>query len=212
MLGNGVFNADGEMWKFHRAMTRPFFSRDRISDFDIFARHADNLLARMLERSREGHALDVQDAFGRFTLDSATEFLFGHCVHALYAGLPYAYNVQRMQADRADGGKGDNDAERFVKAFAEAQEAISDRQIYGELWPLSETMKDRTEEPMKVVHGFIEPILKDALDKRPNSAKKTPRPTMEKEVIAEEVTFLDHLVEHTDGQLYSISPTNFISH
>ena len=69
-------------------MTRPFFSRERISDFDTFSRHADGVLARMVERTREGYALDVQDALARFTLDSATEFLFGRCVHALHAGLP----------------------------------------------------------------------------------------------------------------------------
>ena len=37
-LGLGVFNSDGEMWKFHRGMTRPFFSKDRIAHYDIFDR------------------------------------------------------------------------------------------------------------------------------------------------------------------------------
>ncbi|KAF7795231.1 hypothetical protein EIP86_006381 [Pleurotus ostreatoroseus] len=61
LLGTGVFNSDGtripnifrlpqvftyisfvlrigEMWKFHRGMTRPFFNKDRIVHFDIFDR------------------------------------------------------------------------------------------------------------------------------------------------------------------------------
>ena len=33
------FNAAGDMWKFHRGMTRPFFNKDRISHFDIFERY-----------------------------------------------------------------------------------------------------------------------------------------------------------------------------
>lgn len=41
-------------------MTRPFFSRDRISDFDNFARHADDILSQMKARFREGYAVDFQ--------------------------------------------------------------------------------------------------------------------------------------------------------
>ncbi|KAF4588561.1 hypothetical protein EYR40_010114 [Pleurotus pulmonarius] len=75
LLGNGVFSSDGDMWKFHRSMTRPFFSRDRISHFDLFDRHADAVIAKIKERARAGIAMDFQDLMGRFTLDSATEFL-----------------------------------------------------------------------------------------------------------------------------------------
>ncbi|OBZ66746.1 hypothetical protein A0H81_13207 [Grifola frondosa] len=41
LFGIGVFNSDGEMWKFHRSMTRPFISRERISHFELFGRHTD---------------------------------------------------------------------------------------------------------------------------------------------------------------------------
>ncbi|KAK6988131.1 cytochrome P450 [Favolaschia claudopus] len=92
VLGTGVFNSDGEMWKFHRGATRPFFNRDRISDFEIFAHHADRAIERMKERLREGYALNFQDLAGRFTMDSATSFLFGSCVDSLSAPLPYPHN------------------------------------------------------------------------------------------------------------------------
>ena len=32
----------GNLWKFHRSMTRPFFNRDGISHFDNFDRHAED--------------------------------------------------------------------------------------------------------------------------------------------------------------------------
>lgn len=41
-------------------MTRPFFSRDRISDFDNFSHHADAVISQMKVRFREGHAVDFQ--------------------------------------------------------------------------------------------------------------------------------------------------------
>ncbi|EDR04930.1 cytochrome P450 [Laccaria bicolor S238N-H82] len=78
ILGTGVFNSDGEMWKFHRAMTRPFFSKDRISHFDIFDRHASDALNQLKTRLREGYPVNIQDLASRFTMDSATEFLFAH--------------------------------------------------------------------------------------------------------------------------------------
>jgi hypothetical protein len=41
-------------------MTRPFFTKDRISDFDKFERHADVAIAKIKERARAGHSIDFQ--------------------------------------------------------------------------------------------------------------------------------------------------------
>lgn len=41
-------------------MTRPFFSRDRTSDFENFSRHADNIISQIKTRFKEGHAVDFQ--------------------------------------------------------------------------------------------------------------------------------------------------------
>ena len=63
--------------RFHRMMTRPFFSRERISDFDIFVRHADATISKMKARFGENGnpSMDFQDIVSRFTLDSATEYV-----------------------------------------------------------------------------------------------------------------------------------------
>jgi len=41
-------------------MTRPFFSRERISHFDIFERHADDAIRQLKARLKEGHPVDAQ--------------------------------------------------------------------------------------------------------------------------------------------------------
>lgn len=41
-------------------MTRPFFSRDRVSDFYTFERHADLAIKHMKERFRAGYSVDFQ--------------------------------------------------------------------------------------------------------------------------------------------------------
>jgi hypothetical protein len=50
----------GEMWSFHRSMTRPFFSRDRVQHFDIFDRHTERVIALIKGRMAEGYAVDFQ--------------------------------------------------------------------------------------------------------------------------------------------------------
>ena len=41
-------------------MTRPFFSKDRISHFEIFDRHAADAIKQVRERMKQGYAVDVQ--------------------------------------------------------------------------------------------------------------------------------------------------------
>ena len=41
-------------------MTRPFFTRDRISHFDIFDRHAEDVINQIGNRLNDGIAVDIQ--------------------------------------------------------------------------------------------------------------------------------------------------------
>ncbi|KAG1763958.1 cytochrome P450 [Suillus occidentalis] len=187
VLGTGVFNSDGEMWKFHRSMTRPFFSHDRISHFNTFDRHAEEAITLMKARFRAGYPVDFQDLMSRFTLDSATEFLFGNCVHSLSAELPYPHNVATTEALT---GKA-KIAEDFAQAFADAQTIIALRPRKGWIWPLFEIFRDSTAAPMRIVNSFIDPILKEAI------AKKQSHASGEKDVENDDATLLDHLVQMT---------------
>ena len=46
--------------RFHRGMTRPFFKRDRISDFELFDRHSLHAIAQIKQRLSEGYPVDFQ--------------------------------------------------------------------------------------------------------------------------------------------------------
>ncbi|KAF8499905.1 cytochrome P450 [Hysterangium stoloniferum] len=186
VLGNGVFNSDGEMWK---GMTRPFFSRDRITDFELFSRHGDLAIAKMKERLGEGDAIDFQDVMSRHVtnLRHITESLFGSCVHSLSAPLPYAHDSPKRQEAAVT-----HPSERFADAFSFAQRHIAMRAQLAEAWPLAEFWQDKTKESMEVINQYLDPILKAALAKR----KSSPVPAKEKE-ISDSVTLLDHLVQNT---------------
>ncbi|KAI0637980.1 cytochrome P450 monooxygenase pc-3 [Trametes polyzona] len=189
VLGVGVFNSDG---KFHRMMTRPYFSRDRISHFELFDRHTDLAIRKMKERFRGGHAVDFQDVISRFTLDSATEFLFGTCVNALKSDLPYAYN----DAVAPRFAREPNAAERFSTAFAGAQELIAWRTRVSWFWHLEELFRDPTGEHLQVVDEFLNPILEEAIAK--NRAAKAQDQGEGGDKQKDDETLLDHLVKLTD--------------
>ncbi|KAJ7440912.1 cytochrome P450 [Mycena galericulata] len=195
VLGTGVFNSDGEMWKFHRSMTRPFFSRDRISHFDIFDRHADVLIALLKTRMRTGHAVDFQDVVGRFTMDSATDFLFGSCLNSLHASLPFPHNVTfaTPESDSADA----QGALAFSAAFNESMLHICNRARIGWAWPLTEMWYDRTVEPMKIVSAYIDPIIHDAVAKKKLADSLNEKLEKEDEEVAEGATLLDELLNVT---------------
>ncbi|KAF5358875.1 hypothetical protein D9757_012299 [Collybiopsis confluens] len=188
LLGSGVFNSDGDMWKFHRNMTRPFFSKNRISDFDIFERHAEDAISAIRNRLAQGYPIEVQDAIGRFTLDSATEFLFGKDVESLGAGLPYPQNA----ALKNDQSFFDHPSNKFVRAFMKGQEQASARGRIGDLWPLAEFWEDKVGLHRQEIDKFTKPIIEErmrALVKKSGEDVKD-----------EGETFLDHLLRSTDDK------------
>ncbi|KAF8893054.1 cytochrome P450 monooxygenase pc-1 [Infundibulicybe gibba] len=148
LLGAGVFNSDNDMWKFHRSMTRrPFFTKDRITDFDNFERHANNALLQAKLRLAGGYAIDFQDLVSRFTLDSATEFLFGADVCSLSAGLPYSETA----SDKNPPSHLNHPSRQFVESFMEGQIKLISRLSFGLDWPLFD---------------FIEPLLIKAIERK----------------------------------------------
>jgi len=166
-------------------MTRPFFSRERISDFEHFDRHADIAIEKMKERFKEGTPVDIQDLLSRFTMATATEFLFGRDVKALSADLPYpsTYNKSTLRT---------HPSYQFATAFNRAQECTVPRVEYGKLWPLVEFWEDIVQTNKDITWQFINPLIQTALEKK-KAAKGV------SEVNMEDRTLLDHLVQQTDG-------------
>nr|GAT53741.1 cytochrome P450 monooxygenase [Mycena chlorophos] len=202
VLGTGVFNSDGEGWKFHRQMTRPFFNRDRISHFDIFERHAQDVVAHIKQRNRGGYAVDFQDLIGRFTMDSASEFLFDSCINSLKAHLPYPHKVP-VPASPSSLPTGipptDPDpvaiaATRFTDAFTEAMLRISEREVLGRIWPLFEMTGDKTKRAMGVISEYLDPIIQRAVDKKRGGGMSAMATDEERDGMS----LLDEMLDQTD--------------
>jgi cytochrome P450 len=81
-LGDGIFVQDGKSWEHSRAMLRPNFIRDQVSDLDLEERHVQDLFRVLPPVDKAGWTseVDIQTLFFRLTIDSACEFLFGESV------------------------------------------------------------------------------------------------------------------------------------
>ncbi|PPQ84613.1 hypothetical protein CVT25_015710 [Psilocybe cyanescens] len=189
-FGTGVFNADGEMWKFHRAMTRPFFTRDRISHFELFARNCDMSLRTASERLSEGFSIDIQDLVSRFTLDSSTEFLFGGSVNSMLGGIPYPASASKKNPPEFYN----HPSTIFVSAFNKGMVFTALRTIRGNQWPLSEFWRDEVTPMRKIMDEFTEPLMQAVLNKRESELAAG---ILDVKGDAEEETLLEHLAKNT---------------
>ncbi|KAH8586803.1 putative cytochrome P450 alkane hydroxylase [Bisporella sp. PMI_857] len=81
-LGTGIFTSDGQMWEHSRALVRPSFTKNQLSDLAIYEAHIQTLISKI---PKDGAPIDLQPLFFQLTLDSATEFLLGESVNSLSA-------------------------------------------------------------------------------------------------------------------------------
>ncbi|KAH7020103.1 cytochrome P450 [Ilyonectria destructans] len=83
----GIFSVNGGEWHEARAMIRPSFVRNQIADMECTDRHVDNFLERV---PRDGGKVDLQELFYLFTMDVATDFMFGYSTETLVNPTPEA--------------------------------------------------------------------------------------------------------------------------
>ena len=92
--------ADSELYvgKHSRALVRPQFSKEQVSDLELVGRHTQELLDRIAP-GFDGWTdrMDLQPLFYNFALDTVTEFLYGYSVHAqnhnAHATLPTVFGM-----------------------------------------------------------------------------------------------------------------------
>ncbi|QDS75703.1 hypothetical protein FKW77_007924 [Venturia effusa] len=168
LLGRGIFTMDGQFWSHSRAMIRPNFARDQVADLQTFERHIQHLWKLI---PRDGSTFDLQELFFRFTIDSATEFLFGQSTQIL--------NPAKV---------GGPDGARFAQAFNDAQDACAMRFRLGGLRYIYRDPKGR--EAMRICHEFVGHFVDEAVRYREHDVEK-------KGVVEERYVFLHELAKDT---------------
>lgn len=90
-LGRGIFNVDGDLWRFQRKMASLELGRNSIRSyaFEVINNEIQNRLLPLLACvANKGEILDLQDVFRRFSFDCICRFSFGLDPKCLELSLP----------------------------------------------------------------------------------------------------------------------------
>ncbi|KAM7501432.1 hypothetical protein LguiB_000336 [Lonicera macranthoides] len=116
LLGNGIFNADGQVWKFQRQVSSHEFNTKSLRNFveNVVDTELNQRLIPILAAAASNQTvLDFQDILQRFAFDNICKIAFGYDPAYLLPSLPQA---------------------KFAIAFEEAVRISSDR--FGMIVPL----------------------------------------------------------------------------
>lgn len=152
LLGEGIFTLDsGNGWEHSRAMLRPQFARKQVSDVNMLEKHISNLLDLMAKNEDN---INLQPLLFKFTLDSATEFLFGESAGSLTGGV--------------DGGEF---ADAFTTAQAFALWNLRMGGFFSHWWRSKRMIKAN-----KIVHSFVDGCVEKALGRVREEKEKDGNP------------------------------------
>lgn len=166
-------------------------------DVAVFETHANKLVNRLRPLVDAGEAVDMQDMFGRAAMDLACEYVIGLPLDNVGGLLPVA--GQAILGPK--GSLNPNATSAGIPGFTEALEAglvnITRRRAQGDLvWRAREFFKDSQTENIKVVRGWLDPIVDEAFAARGRSSNGLTKGGKE---LSE--TFLQHAVEIIEGEL-----------
>jgi len=147
-LGTGIFNADGNTWKFQRQVASHEFNTKSIRKFVeqvVDAELSDRLLPIMASAAQQEQTLDFQDILQRFAFDNICKISFGFDAEYLTS------SVERS---------------KFAVAYEEATEISSKR--FRELFPfwkvkraLNIGSEKRLRMAVREVHEFAKNIVRE---------------------------------------------------
>ncbi|KAI1325951.1 cytochrome P450 alkane hydroxylase-like protein [Xylariaceae sp. FL0255] len=161
LLGHGIFTLDGQGWKHSRAVLRPQFTRDQVSDLELEESHVQHMMKAldMQEVSNDWIEVDLLPYFFRLTLDSATEFLIGESTNSQLAEQP---GHQDQAIEGMSGAK-------FGKSFDAALDGLAKRGRLMDFYWLHNPKEFRIAN--RQAHEFVDHYVNRALTKWRNGEK-----------------------------------------
>jgi len=144
LLGNGIFATDGPAWAHSRAILRPQFTRAQLIDLPMLEKHIGRLFDLVPPDTQE---IELQELMLRFTMDVATELLFGESTNGLLAGRAEPYGQRVLTG--------------FAESVQYAQDKTAMHMALG--WWASLKPDRQFRRDVQVVHRFIDGFVEKAL-------------------------------------------------
>ncbi|KAK6522087.1 Protein kinase alk2 [Arthrobotrys megalospora] len=151
LLGNGIFVIDNHGWEYSRALLRPQFARNQITQLENLEEHFQILTDCIADGNAA--ATELQELFFEMTIDSATHFLFGESCHTLKHRRSVLQGIIEKEKPRGAA---------FAEAFNLSQTHMFTRFFLKEFhnWHNPQEFKDAT----KICHEFIDKFVNDAVE------------------------------------------------
>nr|DAD36695.1 TPA_asm: hypothetical protein HUJ06_007336 [Nelumbo nucifera] len=149
LMGDGIFNADGDNWKFQRQVSGHEFSTRSLRKFVetvVEAELSDRLVPILSKAAAENSVLDLEDILQRFTFDNICKIAFGFDPQYLLPSLP---------------------ATEFAVAFDNAVRITSERMysIFPATWKLKRALNIGSEKQLRIsvsqVREFAQNIVRE---------------------------------------------------
>lgn len=147
-LGQGIFNVDGELWKFQRKMASLELDRYSIRSFafEIVNYEIESRLIPLLSSvsGKKDGVLDFQDVFRRFSFDSICRFSFGLDPRCLEISLPLS---------------------EFAKSFDLASKLSAERAMTASplVWKIKRMLNLGSEKQLKEAIDVINALAKEVI-------------------------------------------------
>ncbi|KAJ8425746.1 hypothetical protein Cgig2_024363 [Carnegiea gigantea] len=91
VIGDGVFNTDSDLWKYHRNIAQSFIAHPQFQKFlvnKIWEKLETGLIPVLDHASQQGLEIDLEDLFQRFTFDTICTIIMDHDPRTLRIDLP----------------------------------------------------------------------------------------------------------------------------
>ncbi|WOL00504.1 hypothetical protein Cni_G09217 [Canna indica] len=151
-LGHGIFNSDGDEWKWQRKQASYEFSKRSLRNFIVHTVQSEivhRLLPLLRKAAEEQETLDLQDVLERFAFDSICKVAFNE-------------DPACLSRDATSSSK----TSRFMKAFEEAQNLIMVRFMAAIkfAWRVKKLLNIGSEKQLKkriaIVHDYAMEIIR----------------------------------------------------
>jgi len=155
ILGDGIFNSDGDLWKFHRKITQSLINHKRFMKFMIQVNYdkVEKGLVPVLQHAfKHGLVIDLQDVFQRLTFDTTCMLVTGYDPRCLSIELPDV---------------------PFSRALDEAEEAIAYRHALPEsLWKLQKRLGIGQEKILSRAWKILDQFMKNIITMKREELEK----------------------------------------
>ena len=157
VLGQGLLNSDGEVWRRHRRMIQPTFHKERLH---VYSHMMVQEATDMIERWRDGRQIDLGAELTRLTLRIVSRSLFSHEVGDDMGAITSAVTVLQDSFSQPDFLPRWMPSPRRTKA----QRAL--RSIDQVMYRLIASRRNGTRSDVVHEHGEAADLLQRLIDAR----------------------------------------------